>query len=113
MGLRHLALKTRDLKTTERFYTEVLGLRIAFRYRGMVFFESPGESDVLNFCRTSRRFDPEAGGLDHFGLHVDRKRFRSLQEQLKAAGVKLTGRRGRWGIYFRDPNGYTVELYAD
>jgi len=61
----------------------------------------------------SRRFDPGAGGLDHFGLHVDRRRFRSLQARLKANGVRLTGRRGRWAIYFRDPNGYTVEVYAD
>lgn len=113
VGLRHLALKTRDLETTERFYTGVLGLRVAFRHRGMVFFESPGESDVLNFCQVARRFDPESGGLDHFGLHVDRRRFRSLQERLKAAGVKLTGRRGPWAIYFLDPNGYTVEVYAD
>jgi catechol-2,3-dioxygenase len=32
---------------------------------------------------------------------------------LKAAGVKVIGRRGRWSIYVEDPNGYTVELYAD
>ncbi|MBI4590013.1 MAG: VOC family protein [Candidatus Rokubacteria bacterium] len=113
MGLRHLALKTRDLKATERFYTGVLGLRVAFRHRGMVFLASPGEEDLLNFCQASRRFDPKAGGLDHFGLRLDRRRFRSLQDRLKAAGVRLTGRRGRWGIYFKDPNGYTVELYAD
>ncbi|MBI2553335.1 MAG: VOC family protein, partial [Candidatus Rokubacteria bacterium] len=34
MGLQHLSLKTRDLKATERFYTEVLGFRVAFRHRG-------------------------------------------------------------------------------
>jgi len=113
VGLRHLSLKTRDLRTTERFYTDVLGLRVAFRHRGMVFLRSPGGADVLDFRQVSRRFDPEAGGLDHFGLHVDRKRFRSLRDRLKTARVRLTGRRGRWAIYFRDPNGYTVEVYAD
>ena len=113
MGLRHLSLKTRDLEATERFYTEVLGLRVAFRHPGMVFLESPGRADVLDFRQVSRRFDPEAGGLDHFGLHVDRKGFRSLRARLKAAGFGLTRRRGRWSIYFKDPNGYTVELYAD
>ena len=113
MGLRHLSLKTRDLKATERFYTGVLGLRVAFRHRGMVFLRSPGEADLLDFCQVSNPFDPDAGGFDHLGIHVDRKRFRSLQDRLTAEGVKLTGRRGRWGIYFKDPNGYTVELYAD
>jgi len=113
VGLRHLALKTRDLAATERFYTGVLGLRVAFRHRGMVFLGSGGGTDLLNFCRVSRRFDPEAGGLDHFGLRVDRKRFRSLRDRLKATGVRPIGRRGRWAIYVKDPNGYTVELYAD
>lgn len=113
MGLRHLSLKTRDLKATERFYTKVLGLSVAFRHRGMIFLESPGGNDLLNFCHASKRFDPTAGGLDHFGLRVSRKRFRSLQDRLTTAGVRLTGRRGRWGIYFKDPNGYTVEVYAD
>lgn len=113
MGLRHLALRTRDLEATERFYTGVVGLRVAFRYRGMVFLESPGGGDLLNFCRVRRSLDPHAGGLDHFGLHVDRRHLRALHQRLKTARVKITGRRGRWAFYFKDPNGYTVELYAD
>lgn len=113
MGLRHLSLKTRDLKGTERFYTEVLGLSVAFRHRDMVFLKSPGEEDVLDFCQVSRAFDPRAGGLDHFGLHIDRRRLRALRERVKAAGMEIVGSRGRWAFYFKDPNGYTVELYAD
>jgi catechol 2,3-dioxygenase-like lactoylglutathione lyase family enzyme len=113
MALRHLALRTRDLKATERFYTDVLGLRVAFRHRGMVFLESPGGDDLINFSRVTGRFDPEAGGLDHFGLSVDRRRFRALGGPLKAAAVEIVGRRGRWALYVKDPNGYTIELYAD
>lgn len=113
MGLRHLSLKTHDLKATERFYTDVLGLEVAFRHRDMVFLRTPGQQDLLDFCRVARRFDPEVGGLDHFGLHVDRRRFGAVRERLREAGVGITGRRGRWGIYFKDPNGYSVELYAD
>jgi catechol 2,3-dioxygenase-like lactoylglutathione lyase family enzyme len=113
MGLRHLSLKTLDLRETERFYTEVLGLQVAFRHRGMVFLKSPGQEDLLDFCLVSQSFDPEGGGLDHFGVHVEREAFRALRERLRAAGVKVVGRRGRWGLYFKDPNGYTVEIYAD
>jgi len=54
-----------------------------------------------------------AGGLDHFGLYVGQKRLAVLGRRLKAAGVKVVGRRGRWSVYIKDPNGYTVELYAD
>ena len=36
-GLRHLALKTRDLERTERFYIDILGLKPAFPHDGMLF----------------------------------------------------------------------------
>ena len=113
MPLRHLALKTRDLAATKRFYVEVLGLREAFPHPGMLFLETPGGGDLLNFVRVRRRANPRAGGLDHFGLRVGQKRLAALGRRLKAAGVKVVGRRSRWAVYVKDPNGYTVELYAD
>ena len=49
-GLSHIALKARDLKKTEEFYTEVLGLKIAFRHPpNMLFLTTPGSSDLINF----------------------------------------------------------------
>ena len=113
MPLRHLALKTRDLAATKRFYVEVLGLREAFPHPGMLFLETAGGSDLLNFVRVRRRVNPGAGGLDHFGFYVWPKRLAVLGRRLKAARVKVVGRRGRWSVYVKDPNGYTVELYAD
>lgn len=112
-GLRHLALKTRDLRRTERFYRDVLGLRIAFPHPGMRFLETPGGRDLLNFVGTRRRFDPGAGGLDHFGLHFAPARWRKVCASVKRAGVRVVGRRGSTAIYIEDPNGYTVELYCD
>jgi catechol-2,3-dioxygenase len=113
MGLRHLALLTRDLPGTERFYTEVLGLEEAFAHAGMIFLRTPGSSDLLNFVETKRAFDPKASGLDHFGLHLTPARWKRVRERLKRAGVPINGRRGRTAIYIEDPNGYTVELYVD
>ena len=112
-GLRHLALRTRDLRRTERFYIDVLGLRQAFPHPGMLFLETPGGEDLLNFVETRRKFDAAAGGLDHFGLHVPRSRWRKVRARVKEAGVKVRGRRGATAIYIEDPNGYTVELYCD
>ena len=112
-GLRHLALKTRDLAATERFYREVLGLRIAFPHEGMLFLETPGGHDLLNFVQTRARFDPAGGGFDHFGLHFPRPRWRKVCARVKAEGIRVRGRRGNTAIYIEDPNGYTVELYCD
>jgi len=113
MGLRHLALLTRDLRGAERFYTEVLGLEEAFEHEGMIFLRTPGSSDLLNFVETTRAFDPRASGLDHFGLHLTPARWKRVRERLKRAGVPINGRRGRTAVYIEDPNGYTVELYID
>jgi catechol 2,3-dioxygenase-like lactoylglutathione lyase family enzyme len=112
-GLRHLALKTRDLRATERFYIDVLGLEQAFAHRGMIFLRTPGGDDLLNFVQTRAAFDPRHGGFDHFGLHVPRAGWKRVREALRRAGVPIRGRRGRSAVYVRDPNGYTVELYID
>jgi catechol 2,3-dioxygenase-like lactoylglutathione lyase family enzyme len=112
-GLRHLALKSRDLRATERFYRDVLGLRRAFDHPGMLFLETPGADDLLNFVATRSAFDPRRGGFDHFGLHIPRARWKAVQAALKDAGVKIQARRGRSAVYVEDPNGYTVELYID
>ena len=113
MALRHIALKTRDLEETRRFYMDQLGLREAFAHPGMLFLETPRGGDLLNFIEVSQPVNPEAGGLDHFGIHVAPRRFAALRRRLKAAGVKVVGRRGRSSIYVKDPNGYTLELYVD
>lgn len=112
-GLRHLALKTRDLAATERFYVGVLGLWVAFPHRGMLFLETPGGDDLLNFVTTRKAFDPRAGGLDHFGLRLPQAEWKKLGKRLKRVGVPIRGRRGRSALYVRDPNGYVVELYCD
>ena len=56
-GLRHLALRTRDLGRTERFYLDVLGLKTAFPHEGMIFLETPGGHDLLNFVESRRAFE--------------------------------------------------------
>ena len=113
MPLRHVALKSRDLTATERFYIDVLGLEIAFPHRGMIFLQTPGGGDLLNFIATRETVDPKRGGFDHIGLHFPRDEWRKVCERVKRAGVRVQGRRDRSAIYIEDPNGYTVELYCD
>jgi catechol 2,3-dioxygenase-like lactoylglutathione lyase family enzyme len=112
-GLRHIALKSHDLKKTERFYTEILGLEIAFRVPpNMIFFRSPKENDLLNFIKSSERTHSHQS-LDHFGFKVSKAYLKGLEKKLEQNGVEIEGRRGRNSIYFRDPNGYCLEFYCD
>ncbi|HXV82572.1 MAG TPA: VOC family protein [Candidatus Binatia bacterium] len=112
-GLLHIALLTRDLKKTERFYTEVLGLKVAFRVPpNMVFLRSPGSQDLINFVRTRKRTSPD-DGLQHFGFKSTKAGLTRLEQKLKDSDTRIEGRRGKHAVYFRDPNGYTIEYYCD
>ncbi len=112
-GLRHISLKTRDLKKSERFYTEVLGLKIAFRVPPKrIFLCSPKGEDLLDFVKSNEKFRPTQG-LDHFGFKVSRAILKSIEKRLKKNRARIESRRGRSSIYFRDPNGYLVEFYCD
>jgi catechol-2,3-dioxygenase len=112
-GLRHIALKSRDLKKTERFYTEVLGLEVAFRVSSkMIFLRSPRGNDLLNFIKSDEKTGSHQG-LDHFGFRVSKVYLKGLEKKLEQNGVEVEGRRGWSSIYIRDPNGYCLEFYCD
>ena len=112
-GLRHVALRARDLKATEKFYTEVLGLEIAFRHPpGMIFLRTPGTNDLLNFVRSNKRLSSNQG-LEHIGFKVTPPALARLEKKLNAHGIAIDGRRGKSAIYISDPNGYQIEYYCD
>jgi catechol 2,3-dioxygenase len=112
-GLLHIALLTRDLKKTERFYTEILGLKVAFRVSpNMVFFRSPGSQDLINFVATKKRIS-DNDALQHFGFKTTKTGLTTLEKKLEENKIEIEGRRGKHAIYFSDPNGYTIEYYCD
>jgi len=112
-GLSHIALKARDLKKTEEFYTAILELKIAFRHPpDMLFLTTPGSGDLINFVKSSARLSG-AQSLEHIGFKVSRAGLKNTEKKLKAHGVKIDGRRGKTAIYFSDPNGYQLEFYCD
>ena len=112
-GLLHIALKTPDLKKTEQFYTEILGLEVAFRVPpNMIFLRTPGADDLLNFVKDERRPATDSG-LEHFGFKTSKAGLKEMEARLKKKGVAIAGRRGQNAIYISDPNGYQLEYYCD
>ena len=112
-GLHHIALQTRDLQMTEKFYTQVVGLKVAFRVPpNMLFLRTPGSQDLVNFVKSKNK-PARSGGLDHFGFRTTPARLRRLERKLKDNSVAIAGRRGKHAIYIQDPNGYSIEYYCD
>src|ERR1700730_5613355 len=116
MRLRHLALLVRDIRTARRFYE---------KYLGFADGESAWHGDVL-FIRDGDGFDlalmkgehpPNPGAFHHFGfLLPEASAVRELQKRLEADGVPiLEVIEDAEQVSFKcaDPDGYTVEVYAD
>jgi catechol 2,3-dioxygenase-like lactoylglutathione lyase family enzyme len=128
-GLHHSAYRCRDSEETRRFYEDFLGLRLVealpigttktgrearvlhtFFAMGdgssLAFFEAPDEPFEF---KEQRDFDL------HIALAVDDAELHRMFERGKAAGIETRGISDHGfcrSIYFRDPNGYVVELAA-
>lgn len=126
-GLHHNAYRCRDAEETRRFYEDFLGMRLACSLRREVtesgeetpllhiFFEMADGSYVAFFDLPEEPFEfveHEPSDL-HIALEVDRETLDRFLEKSKAAGQPAFGPAQLeylLSIYFRDPNGYIVEL---
>ncbi len=128
-GLHHNAYRCRDSEETRRFYEDFLGLPLAdafeitqtksgrktgvlhsFYQMGdgsfLAFFEAP---DMPFEFKAQHDFDL------HIALEVDEATLQSMLAKGKAAGIETRGVSDHGflnSIYFRDPNGYVIELTA-
>ncbi len=128
-GLHHAAFRCRDSEETRRFYEDFLGLPLveAFEIRQTrtgrstsvlhTFFEMGDGSCMAFFEAPGRPFEFKAQhDFDlHIALEVEPAELEARFEQGKALGIETRGIADHGfirSIYFRDPNGYVVELSA-
>jgi catechol 2,3-dioxygenase-like lactoylglutathione lyase family enzyme len=128
-GLHHNAYRCRDSEETRRFYEDFLGLPLtnAFEIKEtksgrktstlhsfyrmddgscLAFFEAP---DMPFEFKRQHDFDL------HIALEVPRDVLEKMMAKAKAAGIEVRGISDHQfidSIYFRDPNGYVIELTA-
>ena len=128
-NLHHAAYRCRDSEETRAFYEDFLGLplvnalsirtsksgretQVLHTFFAMAdgsciaFFEEP---DAPFDFTTQRDFDL------HLALEVDSETLTTMLAQGKAAGMETRGPSDHGfiqSIYFRDPNGYVIELAA-
>jgi len=120
-GLSHVAIRTRNVQDSIRYYTEVLGLKEAFRmYRedgspGTVYiFLAPGQYLEL-FDGGKREGSADSGTIGFCHLCLMTKDIRQAFEAVKKAGGPLDSeiRRGKsqcWMFWTHDPDGTQIEI---
>ena len=134
-GLHHSAYRCRDSEETRQFYEDFLGLRLVNSLTipdgtsGVLhtFFQMADGACLAFFEAPARAFEfKPQGDFDlHIALEVDEPTLLAMLAKGKDRGMETRGMETRGmetrgiadhgmvhSIYFRDPNGYVVELTA-
>ncbi len=128
-GLHHNAYRCRDSEETRAFYEDFLGLPLANAFEiGETksgrqtrvlhsFYRMEDGSFLAFFEAPDRPFEfKEQHDFDlHIALEVDAEDLQAMFDKGRAAGIETRGVSDHGfidSIYFRDPNGYVVELTA-
>jgi catechol 2,3-dioxygenase-like lactoylglutathione lyase family enzyme len=128
-GLHHNAYRCRDSEETRKFYEDFLGLPLANAFEitetksGRAthvlhsFFRMDDGSCLAFFEAPDMPFEfkPQHDYDLHIALEVSRPDLEAMFAKGKAAGIETRGisdHRIIHSIYFRDPNGYVIELTA-
>ena len=127
--LHHNAYRCRDSGETRAFYEDFLGLRLACtleieesmtgrKTRTLHTFYEMGDGSYLAFFEApdmpfefKRQHDYDL----HIAVEVEEKDLQPMMAKGKARGIETRGVSDHGfihSIYFRDPNGYVIELTA-
>lgn len=128
-GLHHSAYRCRDSERTRAFYEDFLGLPLAGtleisetksgrRTEALHTFYELGDGSYLAFFEVPGmpfEFKDQHDYDLHIALEVDAGTLEDRMARGKAAGIETRGVSDHGfihSIYFRDPNGYVIELTA-
>jgi catechol 2,3-dioxygenase-like lactoylglutathione lyase family enzyme len=118
------ALYVGDLDRSLAFYRDVLGLVLISQGDRLIAMDAGGGTVLLLFRAGATSegatfpggwIPPhDAHGPAHFALAIDAEDLDPWRERLSTAGVEIesevTWGRGGKSLYFRDPDGHSVEL---
>lgn len=117
LKLDHIALYVRDLAVAERFYTQVLGMKLVDRLGDMTLVECSGINVGLvrrpELAPAERAVIGDPLARAHHAFLVDAAEFAAARSTLEKAGAPVHGPVS-WGdhecFYFLDPDGNLLEI---
>jgi catechol 2,3-dioxygenase-like lactoylglutathione lyase family enzyme len=116
-GMRHIALKVRDIAKAKSFYQTILGMNVVWEPDPENVYLSSG-NDNIALHQVTAGFAAIAAEqhLDHFGFIVESiERVQELEEQFRCAGVTIVHpfkihRDGSASFYCADPDGIVIQM---
>ena len=126
-GVHHLTFVGSNREAVIDFYQGLLGMRLVLDQPNLdvpdeehLYFDAGDGRLITYFVRPTRVNDPTPnpegiGNLHHMALTVSHVVYTQVVARLKEMGIENTGPIDRGfmdSIYFRDPNGYVIELTA-
>lgn len=124
-GVHHITLIGSNRQDTIDFYEGVLGMPLVFEQPNLdvpeeihLYFDAGDGNLITFFVRARRETDPTpvpevVGNVHHIAYQVSRETFDRAAARLEELGFPNTGRVDRGfmdSLYFRDPNGFLIEL---
>ena len=120
MQLGHVNIRVKDLATSEKFYTEILGLEVTHRREHILFLSA---NDLSHELAISPLGDDAPGpdnarvGTNHNAWQMSSfEDLRQMHQRLKDNKIEIIRMRqnsASVGIYFADPDGNENEVYYE
>jgi catechol 2,3-dioxygenase-like lactoylglutathione lyase family enzyme len=116
-GMRHIALKVRDVARAKKFYREILGMDVVWEPDPQNLYLSSG-CDNIAIHGVPEEFvtRAEERQLDHLGFVVESvERVKTLEQEFRAQGVTIVHpfkihRDGSASFYCADPDGIVIQM---
>ncbi len=114
-GICELTLEVRDMDALERFYCDVLGLRVLSRAEDRRWLACGERTRLGLWLPGEKEFGDEGGRHVHFAFSAAPGRLDELKGRLEELGVEHRGPvehpGGDRSIYVEDPEGNVVEVW--
>jgi len=113
--LDHIAITVQDVERSASWYLDVLGLerRHEDSWGDYPVFVCSGASGLALFPKDATVEQPFTGhNMKHFAFRANRENFKKAQTELQERGIQFEFQDHHiaHSIYFRDPDGYKVEI---
>jgi catechol 2,3-dioxygenase-like lactoylglutathione lyase family enzyme len=116
-GMRHIALKVRDVARAKKFYQEMFGMEVVWEPDPQnVYLSSGCDNIALHEVTESLAAAAVEKQLDHLGFIVETiERVKELESEFIARGVTIVHpfkvhRDGSASCYCADPDGIVIQL---